>query len=112
MNKKQITGICIAVVLIAIYIGIKTYASNVAEENVNNAIAKAANFADIDYKKVSIDLPGMDVRISDIFISPVNTTKKIKIDEIIIHDIDGKSDIPAFLSIACNGIALRFKDLG
>jgi len=110
MNKKQITGICIAVLLIAIYLGVKIYASNIAEENVNKAIDRAANVADINYKKVSVDLPGMDVRISDIFISSVNTTEKIKIDEIIIHDIDGKSDIPAFLSISCNGVELNIKD--
>ncbi len=112
MSKKQITGIGIAVVLIAIYMGIKMYASNVAEGKVNEAIAKAANFADIDYKNVSVDLLGMDVRISDILVAPVDAKEKIKIDEIIIHDIDDKTDIPTFLSISCNGIELNIKDLG
>ena len=112
MSKKQITSIGIAVVLIAIYLGVRMYASNVAEGQVNEAIAKAANFADIDYKKVSVDLPGMDVRISDILVSPANAKEKIKIDEIIIHDLDNKSDIPAFLSMSCNGIELNIKDLG
>ena len=112
MSKKQITGIGIAVVLIAIYMGVKMYASNVAEGKVNEAIAKAANFADIDYKNVSVDLLGMDVRISDILVAPVDAKEKIKIDEIIIHDIDDKTDIPTFLSISCNGIELNIKDLG
>ncbi len=112
MSKKQITGIGIAVVLIAIYMGVKMYAANAAEEKVNEAIAKAANFAYIDYKKVSVDLLGMDVRISDILVSPVNAKEKIKIDEIIIYDIDDKADIPTFLSISCNGIELNIKDLG
>ena len=112
MSKKQITGIGIAVVLIAIYFGVRMYASNVAEGKVNEAIAKAADFADIDYKKVSVDMLGMDVVISDILVSPANAKKKIKIDEIIIHDIDNKSDIPAFLSMSCNGIELNIKDLG
>lgn len=112
MSKKQITGIGIAAVLIAIYFGVRMYASNVAEGKVNEAIAKAADFADIDYKKVSVDMLGMDVVISDILVSPANAKKKIKIDEIIIHDIDNKSDIPAFLSMSCNGIELNIKDLG
>lgn len=112
MSKKQITGIGIAVVLIAIYLGVRMYASNVAEGKVNEAIAKAANFADIDYKKVSVDLLGMDVRISDILVSPANAKENIKIDEIIIHDLDNKSDIPTFLSMSCNGIELNIKDLG
>lgn len=112
MSKKQITGIGIAVLLIAIYFGIKMYASNVAEGKMNEAIAKAANFAAIDYKKVSVDLLGMDVRISGIIVSPADGKKKFKIDEIIIHDIDDKSDIPAFLSMTCNGIELNIQDLG
>lgn len=112
MSKKQITGIGIAVVLIAIFIGIKMYAANVAEAKVNEVIAKAANFADIDYKNVSVDLIGMDVRVSDILVSPADAKEKIKIDELVIYDIDDKSDIPSFLSIACNGIELNMDELG
>lgn len=116
MSKKQIIGIGIVVVLIAIYSGIKIYASNIAEEKVNEAIAKVAIFADIDYKKVSVDLISMDVRISDILVLPANAQKKIKIDEIIIYDIEGKiddkTDIPAFLSMSFNGIELNIKDFG
>ncbi len=112
MSKKQIISIGIVVVLIAIYSGIKIYASNSAEKKINEAIAKAAVFADIDYKKVSVDLIGMDVRISDILVCPANAEKKIKIDEIIIYDIDDKSDIPAFLSMSFRGIELNIKDLG
>jgi len=112
MSKKQITGISIVVVLIAIYFGVKMYASNVAEAKVNEAIAKAANFADIDYKNVSVDLLGMDVRISDILVSPADAKEKIKIDEIVIYDIDDKSDIPSFLSMTCSGIELNIKNLG
>ena len=112
MSKKQITGISIVVVLIAIYFGVKMYASNVAEAKVNEAIAKSANFADIDYKNVSVDLLGMDVRISDILVSPTDAKEKIKIDEIVIYDIDDKSDIPTFLSMTCSGIELNIKNLG
>jgi hypothetical protein len=112
MSKKQITGIGIFVVVIAIYMGVKMYASNVAEGKVNEAIAKAANFADIDYKKVSVDLLGMDVRISDIIVSPADSKEKLKIDEIVIHDIDDKADIPTYLSMSCNGIELNIDELG
>jgi len=69
MSKKQIISIGIVVVLIATYLGIKLYASNVAEGNVNKAITRASSFADIDYKKVNVDLLTMDVRISDILVS-------------------------------------------
>ena len=88
------------------------YAANVAEAKVNDAIAKVANFADIDYKSVSVDLIGMDVRISGILVSPADAKEKIKIDELVIYDIDDKSDIPTVLSLACNGIELNIDKLG
>ncbi len=112
MKKKYIIGISIVVVLIAIYFLITMYASKVAEERVNLAIAKVANFTAVDYKKVSVDLLGMNVRISDIVVSPLDATEKIKIDEIIIHDIDDKTAIPAFLSISINGIELNLQEPG
>jgi hypothetical protein len=112
MSKKQITGISIIVVLIAIFIGLKMYAANVAEAKVNEAIAKSANFVDIEYKNVSVDLIGMDVRISGILVSPADAKEKIKIDEIVVYDIDEKSDIPTFLSISFKGIELNMDELG
>jgi hypothetical protein len=112
MSKKQITGIGIAVALIALYWGAQMYASNVAEGKVNEAIANAADFADIDYKKVSFNLLRRDVRISDILISPAHEKGRIRIGEIIIRDIDDRAKIPAFLSMSCNGIELNLEDLG
>lgn len=96
-------------VVIAIYFGIKAYAAGVAEERINLAIEKNANIIDVDYEKVSVDLPGMDVRISDVLVSPPNTKEKIKINEIIIHDFDDKSgsDIPQFMSVSIKGIEFR-----
>lgn len=110
MKKKQIIGIGIVAVLIVIYFGIKMYASNIAEKRINFAIAKAVNFVDVDYKKVSVDLPWMDVRISDILVSPTFAKGKLKIDEIIIHDIDSKSKIPSFLSVSIKGIELNLEE--
>ena len=110
--KKIVVGIGVVVVLIAVYFGVKIYAENIAEKKVNEAIAKAAVFSDIDYKNVNVDLLSMDVRVSDIVVSLVNTQNKIKIGEIVLYDIDDKSDIPSFLSMAINGIELNIQNLG
>ena len=112
MIKKLIAGIGLVFVLFTIYWGAKMYASNVAEAKVNEVIAKTANFADIDYKKVSVDLPSMVVHISDILVYPLNAKEKISIEEIIISDFDDKSEIPSFISMKCNGIGLNINGLG
>lgn len=116
MSKKKLIVICIAVVLtvvlIAVYFGVKFYASNVAEKKINEAIAKVVNFVDVDYKKVSVDLFGMNARISGVLVSPVRTKEKIRIDKIIIRDIDDKSYIPSFLSVSLKGIEVNLNWLG
>ena len=74
-------------------------------------IVTASPFVDVDYKSVNIDWIGLDVRISDIFIvSRLDTNYNVFIDEIIIRKIDGKSDIPTFMSGSIHGIDLKIND--
>ena len=85
MSKKLITGVSVALILIAIYFGIKMYASNVAEKKIAEAIASLADYVDVNYKKVSVDLLGLDVHISDVLVSPAKAKEKVKINEIVIY---------------------------
>lgn len=112
MKKKQIVGIVVAVVLIAMYVGFKMYAANVAKKKIDTAISNIVNFADVDYKNVSVDLFGFDVHISDVVVSPVDSKEKFNINEIVISDIDQKSDIPSFLDISFNGVEIPIDKLG
>lgn len=107
MKKKLLISTVTILVFVCIYFGIKLYASNAAEERINLALEKNAEFIDVDYKNVSVDLIKMDVRISDIRFSPPNEKKKVKIREIIIHEFDDKSDTPLFLSVSLNGLELN-----
>jgi len=101
--KKLFVGI--GVVLIAAYVGITAYAENIAEKQVNQAVANAARYADVDYGNISVDLFGLDVHISNVDISPKQANKQgIHIHEIVIHDLDKQSNIPSFLDISLHGI--------
>ena len=109
--KKKLWLLIAVLLLILIYFGIKSYASHIAEKEIDKAIDKVSEFVNVNYKSVSVDLFGMDVRISDIFVTPSFDTKQnIVIDEIIIRDIDDKSDIPAFMSISVHGVELKIDD--
>ena len=109
--KKKLWLLIAILLLILIYFGIKSYASNIAEKEIDKIIDKVSEFVNVNYKSVSVDLFGMDVRISDIFVIPSFDTKQnIVIDEIIIRDIDDKSDIPAFMSISIHGVELKIDD--
>lgn len=110
-KNMKIVGIGV-VVFVAMYSGAKMYASTVAEDKINIAIANIANYADVDYKSASVDLFGLDVHISDVVISPANSKEKVNINEIVIYDLDEESDIPLFLNISFNGIEMPIDNLG
>ena len=110
--KKKLWLLIAVLLLLLIYFGIKSYASNIAEKEINKAIGEVSKFVNVNYKSVGVDLFGMDVRISDIIVIPGFDTKQhIEIDEIIIRDIDDKSDIPAFMSVLIHGIKLNADDI-
>ena len=106
MKKLQIIGIGAAIIIVFAYVGAKTYASSIAEEKIDLAIANLVNYVDVDYGNVSVDLLGFDVHVSDIVISPVSSEEKINIDEIVVFDINKESDMPFSLHIALNGIQI------
>ena len=109
--KKKLWLLIAVLLLLLVYFGIKSYASNIAEKEIDKLLDKVSEFVNVNYQSVSVDLFGMDVRISDINISPgFNTKQNIAIDEIIIRDIDDKSEIPAFMSISIHGIELKIDE--
>lgn len=104
--KKVIFGIGLILLLVG-YFGFKMYAASVAEERINLAIAEASEFVDIDYDDVSVDAMGLDVRISNVTIAQGDDPEKIKIEEVVVHDIDGSSEMPLFMSICLKGMKLE-----
>ncbi|MDH3346610.1 MAG: hypothetical protein OEM02_00720 [Desulfobulbaceae bacterium] len=112
MKNTKILGIVIIISIIAVYAGAKIYVTKLAKAEVDVAIAETSDTTDITYKKVSVDLLGMDVHISDITVSPINSDEILKINEIIIHDFDKESEVPTFFSFSCNGIEVNIKEAG
>lgn len=109
--KKKLWLLIAVLLLLLVYFGIKTYASNIAEKELDKLLDKVSEFVNVSYQSVGVDLFGMDVRISDINItSGFNTKQNIAIDEIIIRDIDAKSEPPAFMSISVHGVELEIDE--
>ena len=112
MKNTKILGIAIIIAIITVYAGAKIYLTKLAKAEVDVAIAEISDTTDITYDKVSLDLLAMDVHISDITISPINSDEKLNISEIIIHEFDEESEVPSFFSFSCNGIELKIKKTG
>lgn len=110
-NKKRFTAVILIVVMV-VYIGIKTYTEKAAAKKVDKAIGTVAGFADVDYGNISIDLLRSNAHIKGVTILPAGEDKKIIIDDIIIYDIDGEDKIPSYLHICFNGIDINIDSFG
>lgn len=111
-NKKKIILGFLIVLLISLYIGVKAYAEKTAKKEVDIAIGKLNDFANVDYEKVSVDLLGLNAHIKGITILSAGQKEKTTIDDIIIFKIDGKEKIPSYLHISINGINIDIDSLG
>ena len=108
MSNKVKVGVI--VLLIGLYGGFKMYASSIAKEKIDKAIAEnVPSELDIDYKNISVDLLGLGVRISDVVVSADDQrlNRKWMINEIFLADIDDKSEIPTYLDISVNGLHVQ-----
>lgn len=112
MNKKIISGIVIAG-LAASYVGGKIYATNRVEQKINEQIAEASQFADIEYSALSVEPIFQTVQLRDITITPNDgISKPIYINEVILNDVDTESEVPESLDIVFNGIRIDINELG
>ena len=109
--KKKLWLLIAVLLLLLVYFGIKTYASNIAEKEIDKLLDKISEFVTVSYQSVGVDLFRLDVSMSDIVVTPgFDTTQHLVIDDIIIRDIDARSEIPAFMSISVHGVELKIND--
>ncbi len=112
MNKKVIAGVGVVGGAIALLAGAQIYVSKAAQKEVDEAISSVSELVDIDYKKVNASLLGGGTRVKDITLSPVGTGETFNVDEVVVYNYDEKGDIPTYLNVAVNGMALKVADLG
>ena len=109
-------GFRLVIVLVFIlggtYWGFKLYAEKTTKEQIDNNIAAIAPYATVKYKAVHVDPLTMDVTISNLTIAPVDSEQKIKINAIIVCDIDLESEIPTFLDIVFEGLEMPIENFG
>lgn len=84
-------------------IAFKTIAANSAEEKIDKAIADMGIPKDQISYDVSVDLLGLSTHIEDIEMK-ISDEESLKIDEIVINDVDTEHEVPEYLDLEVNGI--------
>lgn len=112
MNKKVIAVLGALGGAIVLFAGAQVYVSRAAAKEVDKAIGSVSEFVDIDYQKVNASLFGGGTQVKDITISPVASGETFNVDEVVVYDYDSQGDIPTYLKVAVNGMAVNVADLG
>lgn len=104
MNKKKVLVTVASLVLVlSVYFAIKDKANKMAEEKLQEAGEAIDFYADFSYKKVRVNLFGLNVHIHNVILSPHESKENIFIDEIVIYDMDDRNELPHFAHIKLNG---------
>jgi len=97
--RKKYALLLILLLLLAGYIGARSYLSTLATKEVNAAITRISPYTSVQYKNVSVNPFTMHITISDVTLIPRGSSEKMRIAAVVVNDIDKKSKIPEWLSV-------------
>lgn len=112
MNKKGLLGVGVVGGAIALFFAGQAVASQMAAKKVDQLVADAAEFVDVDYQKVQASLLGQGTKVKNVVISPVGSEEQYKVDEIVLYQYDEKEAVPTHLKMAVNGMQIAVADMG
>jgi hypothetical protein len=106
VDKKVAVGLGVVGGAIALAVGGQAFASHMATKEIDSAIANVSELVTVDYKKVNASLLGRGTRVEDVSITPLGSTVPIQVDEVVVYKYDKKGEVPTYVSMAVNGMAL------
>ncbi len=107
MKKLAIAGIGIGVLSVGLYFGANLYGTKVAEAKVNKLISEMEedNLA-VEYKDISYKPLAQDVHLKDITITSKDDPAEVTIEQVIIREIDEKSEVPTVFDASVQGLVV------
>ncbi|MEM8505494.1 MAG: hypothetical protein AAF716_20365 [Cyanobacteria bacterium P01_D01_bin.1] len=112
MNKKTWIGAGVLGAIALAVVGGKFLVSQAAAKELDKAIAEVSDYVDVDYRKVDVSLLGRGTTVKDMVITPAASGNAIRVDEMTLYGYKDAGEIPTYLSMAVEGIALDEKTLG
>jgi len=108
MFRSKGKQVAMAVIAVGItgYIGVKYYLAGEVEKKVSRAVGSVSDYVDIEYGDVSVGLLSRAVHIEDIVVLQPGGGE-IKIDDVVIHEIDDRHNAPHFARVALKGVELE-----
>ena len=108
MKKKSICyGALVIAGIFILYFGVKFYTEKTVQRNIDNEIQKIAQFADVQYDDLQVDILGPSISLKDVVIKPRFWKEEIRIDEGVFYDLENEDGIPSNIRFNLKGIYLN-----
>ncbi|MFH1102405.1 MAG: hypothetical protein V1714_01380 [Pseudomonadota bacterium] len=111
-KRRFIAAAAIAAgVIMAGYFGVKFHLEKIARQKVEEVISKTSGLMEIDYRKVSVNLIGLNTHVKDVTVKATGEKEGIQIDEITVYKARAGKDKSLDVHIALNGISVHADQL-
>ncbi|MFH1091889.1 MAG: hypothetical protein V1742_10020 [Pseudomonadota bacterium] len=110
--KLLLVLVSLILVILLAWVGAKAYVTKAAQDEVNRFIASVAGQAKIQYGGLQVDLPRLEVHLSDIVITGGQARPLAKIQRLTISKIDREHSVPHRLDLSLKGLRFRADFLG
>ncbi|OGP62258.1 MAG: hypothetical protein A2V65_07905, partial [Deltaproteobacteria bacterium RBG_13_49_15] len=114
MGRKRrfiAAAVILAAIIMAGYFGFKFHLEKIARQKVEDFISKTSGLMEIDYRKVSVNLIGLNAQVKDVTVKPQGEKEGIKIDKITLYKAREGKDKSHGVHIALNGISVHADQL-
>ena len=114
MGRKRrfiAAAVILAAIIMAGYFGFKFHLEKIARQKVEDFISKTSGLMEIDYRKVSVNLIGLNAYVKDVTVKAQGEEEGIKIDKITLYKAREGKDKSHGVHIALNGISVHADQL-
>lgn len=108
--RKKYSVLFVLLVLVGLYFGAKVYLTGLCRKEADATIARLAPYAAVRYSGISLNVFTMHTTLSDVTIATPGASESLRVQELVVNDIDRHTQVPQFLSVTLKGIAVDLQE--
>jgi len=108
--RKKYSVLLVLLVLVGLYFGAKVYLTGLCRKEADATIARLAPYAAVRYGGISFNVFTMHTTLSDVTIATPGASESLRVQELVVNDVDRHAQFPQYLSVTLKGIAVDLRE--
>lgn len=108
--RKKYSVLLVLLVLVGLYFGAKVYLTGLCRKEADATIARLAPYAAVRYDGISFNVFTMHTTLSDVTIATPGASESLRVQELVVNDVDRHAQFPQYLSVTLKGIAVDLRE--